>query len=235
MTRIKQLQTQISIQHLLLFALLALALTLSSCTVTTPVPAEVSSADVELATFTPTPTTEPTETPTPLPTSTPTATPLPTDTPTPAPTKAATATSAPKKPAVKPAATATPGKVTVVLKEADLNKMAQDALAQQSDVAVSNVRIDLQPGQIVFSGRAVVGFFPVNLEITATLPVVNGRPEPQIVGVKLNGEESGGFIRNQVVNMIQPYLNQFAATDLNLVVEKIVITDTEIQITGQYK
>jgi len=235
MTRIKQLQIRISLQHLLLFALLALALTLASCSVITPTPAEVSSADVALATFTPTPTTEPTETPTPLPTNTPTPTPLPTDTPTPAPTKAATATSVPKKAAAKPAATATPGKVTVVITETDLNKMAQDALAQQSDVAVSNVRIDLQPGQIVFSGRAVVGFFPVDLEITATLPVVNGRPEPQIVGVKLNGEESGGFIRNQVVNMIQPYLKQFAATDLNLVVDKIVITDDEIQITGQYK
>ena len=113
--------------------------------------------------------------------------------------------------------------------------MAQDALAQQSDVAVSNVRIDLQPGLIVFSGRAVVGFFPVDLEITATLPVVNGRPEPQIVGVKLNGAESGGFVRTQVVNMIQPYLNQFAQTDLNLYVEEIVITDDEIIITGHYQ
>ena len=81
----------------------------------------------------------------------------------------------------------------------------------------------------------MVGFFPVDLEITATLPVVNGRPEPQIVGVKLNGSESGGFIRTQVENMIQPYLNQFEATDLNLVVEKIVITDNEIVITGKYQ
>ncbi len=119
--------------------------------------------------------------------------------------------------------------------EADLNKMAQDALAQQSDVSITNVRVDLQPGKIVLSGHTVLGFFPVNLEITATLPVVNGRPEPQIVGVKLNGEESGGFIRTQVVNMIQPYLEQFAQTDLDLYVEKIVITDDEIRITGQYQ
>ena len=140
----------------------------------------------------------------------------------------------PTRAALKPAATATPGKVTLVMKEADLNKMAQDALAQQSDVSVSNVRVDLQPGKIIFSGRAVLGFFPVDLEITATLPVVNGRPEPEIVGVKLNGEEAGGFIRAQVVNMIQPYLDQFAQTDLNFYVEKIVITNDEILITGQY-
>ena len=121
------------------------------------------------------------------------------------------------------------------MKEADLNKMARDALAQQSDVSVSNVRVDLQPGKIIFSGRAVLGFFPVDLEITSTLPVVNGRPEPEIVGVKLNGEEAGGFIRTQVVNMIQPYLDQFAQTDLNFYVEKIVITNDEILITGQYQ
>ena len=189
---------------------------------------------MELATFTPTATIEPTETPTPLPTHTPTPTSLPTDTPTPAPTVAATPL--PKKPAVvKPAATPTPGTVTLVMKEADLNKMAQDALAQQSDVSITNVRVDLQPGKIVLSGRTVLGFFPVNLEITATLPVVNGKPDPQIVGVKLNGEESGGFIRTQVVNMIQPYLEQFAQTDLDMYVEKIVITDDEIRITGQYR
>ena len=87
------------------------------------------------------------------------------------------------------------------------------------------------PGTDVDGGQ----FFPVELEITSTLPVVNGRPEPEIVGVKLNGEESGGFIRSQVVNMIQPYLDQFAQTDLNLYVEKIVITDDEILITGRYQ
>ncbi|HEY52221.1 MAG TPA: hypothetical protein G4N94_02055 [Caldilineae bacterium] len=219
-------------QRLLLTALLGLALLLASCSVITPTPAEIAENEMALATFTPTATTEPTSTPTPLPTHTPTPTPLPTDTPTPVPTKVATAI--PTRAALKPAATATPGKVTLVMKEADLNKMAQDALAQQSDVSVSNVRVDLQPGKIIFSGRAVLGFFPVDLEITATLPVVNGRPEPEIVGVKLNGEEAGGFIRAQVVNMIQPYLDQFAQTDLNFYVEKIVITNDEILITGQY-
>ena len=234
MTHIKQqLQTLKSAQYFLLAALLGLALTLASCTITTPTPLETAENAVELATFTPTATVEPTETPTPPPTHTPTPTPLPTDTPTPAPTVAATPI--PTRSAVKPAATSTPGTVTLVMKEADLNKMAQDALAQQSDVEITNVRVDLRPGQIVFSGRAVLGFFPVNLEITATLPVVNGRPEPQIVGVKLNGEESGGFIRTQVVNMIQPYLEQFAQTDLNFYVEKIVITDDEIRIMGQYR
>ncbi len=234
MTHTKQKQL-LRFGKMLPIAILALALTLSSCTIITPTPTDVSSADVELSTFTPTTTTTATVTATPLSTYTPTPTPLPTDTPTPTPTKAATATTAPKKAAVKPAATPTPGKVTLVLKEADLNKMAQDALAEQSDVPVSNVRVDLQPGQIVFSGRAVLGFFPVNLEITATLPVVNGKPKPEIVSVKLGGEETGGFIRTQVVNMIQPYLELFAQTDLNLYVDKIVITDKEIRITGQYQ
>jgi hypothetical protein len=233
MTLTKKSHAFQSIRFFLLIVLLSLALTLSACTIITPTPAEIASDELALATFTPTATTTSTETPTPLATNTPTATPLPTETPTPVPTKAATATPLPKKPTVKP--TATPGKVTLVLKEADLNKMAQDALAQQNDVSVSNVRVDLRPGEIVFSGRAVLGFFPVNLEITATLPVVNGKPEPQITSVKLNGAESGGFVRTQVVNMIQPYLNQFAQTDLSFNVERIVITENEIQTTGQYK
>ena len=88
-------------------------------------PAEVSSADVELATFTPTVTTVPTENTNAIANQHPYP-----DTASdrhahPAQQKRQQPLPRPKKRTVKPAATATPGKVTVVITEAELNNMAQ--------------------------------------------------------------------------------------------------------------
>lgn len=216
---------------MIVLASVTLLFVLSACQVPLPVLPTLTPVQ-QAAVPTDTPTIAPTDTPTPVPTDTPTPTPEPTATPTstPVPTKKPVSKSAPAK-----VSTPTPAVYVMKMTEAELNKLAQEEIAKQSDVAVSNVRIDLQPDQIVVSGTTKVGFFNVNLEITAIIPVKNGRPEPEITEIKVNGEPVTGFLRQQIDAMIAPYLNQFAQTDLGVYVDDVTITNDQFVITGRSK
>ncbi len=224
------------VKPVLLLAALTLLLVLAACQslyppLAAPAPtgvevaevAEPESTEAPMATATeaPTATPEPTNTPTPEPTDTPT--PAPTATPIPAPTDT---------PAPAAAAAAAPVKSLFVMTEAEANKQVQNAIAAQPNVPISEVYVDLRPDRIAFGGRAKIGFFAMDLEIEASLPVSDCRPQPKIEQVKVNDEAAAGFIRTQVENQVAPYLSDFTQMDLGICVEEIEITDNEIIITG---
>lgn len=210
-------------RHPLCLTLIAILFGLSLMAACQPPVSPPSDIEPPLATFTPTPTL------TPIPTNTPTPRPSPTPTPQPSPT----ATVAP----LAPVATATqpgPQRFQLTLSEVEINTMARNAVAQ-SAAAVNNVAVDLQPGRVVVSGVTKVGFLRVQVAVVATVPVVDGRPDPQIVEVRLGGQAVGGVLRQQVENTIQPYLDQFASTDLGVYVERIEITEDELRMEGVYQ
>lgn len=207
-----------------LLAVLLAILLFAACQPLPPPP----NVEPAVATFTPTPrpTATPSPTPSPSPTATPTATPK-------VSVRVITATATPT--AIPPILTPTPATFTTVLSETQVNDMASAAVEQNQSVAISNFQVDLQPGQIVAGGRATLGFLRADIAIVATVALVEGRPEPQIEEVRVNGSAVSGFIRQQVVNMIQPYLDQFAGTDLGANLESIVITENELLLTGRYR
>ncbi|MCO6452395.1 MAG: hypothetical protein J5I90_16570 [Caldilineales bacterium] len=211
----------------------------------------------ETVTLTETPTAEATDAPTDTPvveeeTITPTATETaamePTETPTATETASAkkpTATAtkrravtptAMKRPTRTPTRTPTPDpRFSVAISEADLNKSVRDAIAQNASLNVDNVNIDLRPGVFVATGRAVLGFFPVNLELHAKVGVKNGKAVPEITDVIVNGSPAAGFVRNQVINMISPYLGQMTDLGEDVIVEKVEVKDKELAISGRWK
>jgi hypothetical protein len=149
-----------------------------------------------------------------------TPTPYPNDTPVPTIT-----------PSTNP--TAVPGRITLVLTETHLQQKATDALAQQSKAVLLNTRFDLKPGKILLSGRAKLGLLPSRFDVTAILTKEEGRPQAQIILLKLNDVEAGSTLRKQVKEIIQPYLNQLVQTDPTLYVETIDILDNEIRLSGR--
>jgi hypothetical protein len=215
-----QISRQVKQHKVLFLALLVGGLIFSGCR--PPVaPAEVAElrATPVLATFTPTP--PPTSTPTPRPTATPT--PRPTATPTALSDAQTTAGSAEDA-----------GRFTAVITEQQVNALARQALSQQQDISISNVRVDLKPGRIIFSGRVVLAILPVDIEIIASITAVDGKPVPQIVSVKAGGNEVGGFLRQQVDSLLEPYLTMLAETDLNVYIDSVTITEDEIRLQGWY-
>ncbi len=190
--------------------------------VTTPAPAGTPVA----AGATPTPL--PTDTPTP--TATPSPTPSPTPTPTRSPTPVPEAAGGDEEPA---SLSGQPFRMTLM--EAEVNELAQDALATQANVPVSDVTVRLKDGQIVAGGRVRVAFLTVNAELTGIVPVKNGKPAPEIVEIKVNGQPISGVLRTQIMNMITPYLEQLAQADLAVIVEDVRITPGRIRIVGEYK
>jgi len=166
-----------------------------------------------------------TRTPSPLPaTSTPTPTFIPSPTPTATPTPTTASTPTP-----------TVAIFELVLTEAEVNQLLQDGLAKQSDVPVSNLYVRLQPGLIVTSGRTRVGFFTVDVEVTATVTVEDGKPIPEIVAIRAAGQPLTGFLRAQVENMIAPYLQRWLQTETNVYVEEVEILEGQLRITGRRK
>ena len=172
-----------------------------------------------------------TRTPSPLPaTSTPTPTFIPSPTPTATPTEAATPT-----PTTASTPTPTVAVFELILTEAEVNQLLQDGLAKQSDVPVSNLYVRLQPGLIVTSGRTLVGFFTVDVEVTATVTVEDGKPIPEIVAIRAAGQPLTGFLRAQVENMLAPHLQRWLQTETNVYVEEVEILEGQLRITGRRK
>lgn len=188
----------------------------------TPTAAASSTATATALTV-PTATPPPTATSTPLPTVTPTsppaATPTPLPTATPRPTSTATATPA-------------PAKLEITLTEAQLNKIVRDALASAPNPTVQEVTVDTQPGQLLLTGQTRVGFLRVGLGVIATFSVSQGRVQPTIQSVLINGQPTGGFIRQQIEAQILPYLDQLANANLGLWVEEVEISEEAMRLRG---
>lgn len=123
----------------------------------------------------------------------------------------------------------------LVLTEAELNQLLQDALAKQPDVPASNLYVALEPGLIVASGRAKVGFFTLDVEIAATVTVDDGKPMPEIVEIRAAGQPLSSFWQDQVVNMVNPYLEPWLQAEMNVYVEEVDIQEGQIRIGWRYK
>jgi hypothetical protein len=198
------------------------ALMLAACTpISVPLPAT--------ATLTPT------ETPTPLPTATLTLMPTPTFPPviveTPADSDAALAATA--TPVASGPQSGDP--YELVLSEAQINESTQQALAQQPNVPISNVYVRLEPGQLIAGGKALLGLFTFDVQAAATVSVQDGAAIPQITEIWVGGQPATGIVRTQLLNMLQPYLNQLTEADLPVTIDSVDITKGQMVITGQYK
>ena len=131
-----------------------------------------------------------------------------------------------------PTATPAPGSFEIILTEADLNqslgRAVQDASAPLQDVAV-----DLQPGLFIVTGRAVLGFFPVDLRIASTVAVQDGKAQAQIQEVQVNGRVAGGVVRQQVDRLLAPYLSQIANLGEGATLQTVEIGEGQVRIVGQ--
>lgn len=161
----------------------------------------------------------PTPTPTPLPTATPTPTPVPTPTP-------ETAVAA-------PAAAAAAAGNGVVVTEQQINDMLQESLASQQDLPVTDVVVNLEPGQIVGTGKLALGFLNSDVRLVVRLSAVNGTIVPEVVAIELDGSPVPAMLKGQVDSMIQPFIEQTSSADYGFYVESVEITDTELRIVAR--
>ena len=193
-----------------------------------PIPAP---DEVALATFTPTPTSTPTFTPT----STPTKTPTPSRTPTPTPAQSVEEKSA-RVTAVPVVPTATPDpRFRYVVSETEMNQALKKGLAQSQTIDIQNPYVDLKPGYIEAGGRVVLGFFPANLTLIFTVDVRDCRAEPQLDDVLVNGAPAPAFVRNQVEDMLAPYLAQLTEAGENACVESVEIGEENLIVQGEWR
>lgn len=213
------------------FLLILMLALLSGCGAPPKLPATPTLVVQIPHTFTPAPTATPTHTPTPKPTQTPT--PAPTATPTVTKANASAAKATVKPQAVAP--TATPGVVTLVVTEAQANKMAKKALADQKDVQIDNVRVDFRPDEMFVSGDTKIGFFTLNIGLLVTIKPVHGKPEVSVEEITVNNSPATGFIRSQIETMISPHLKNLAMVEDTFYVESISITNDKMVVTGRYK
>lgn len=121
------------------------------------------------------------------------------------------------------------------MSEAQLNKSVRDAIAKDPSTPVRSINIDTQPGKVVIQAQARLGFLTANIEITVVVDVRNGQATPKIQEIKINGNPATGFLRQQVENVVQPYLNQIADIGKNAYVESVTITDSGLKVEGRPK
>ncbi len=162
---------------------------------------------------------------------TPTPTPLPTATPTPTPTPVPTLT--PETAVAAPAAAAAAAGNGVVVTEQQINDMLQESLASQQDLPVTDVVVNLEPGQIVGTGKLALGFLNSDVRLVVRLSAVNGTIVPEVVAIELDGSPVPAMLKGQVDSMIQPFIEQTSSADYGFYVESVEITDTELRIVAR--
>jgi len=205
-----------SLRILLLTSILIMlmAIFLSGCEATSELPAsaELATKVMEVVN-TPTPTPAPTSTPTPTPT------PHPTSTPTP----------------MGPKATATPETLIVIISEAQANEMAQQALANQSEIQIDHVKVDFRADEMYLSGDTKIGFFTLNIGLLVDVTAKEGKAEISIKEIYVNDSPATGFIRNEIERLIAPQLANLKLVEEQFFVESVTISPDKLIITGHYK
>jgi len=174
----------------------------------------------------------------------PTATPTATSSPTPTPTPTATPTPAP---ALSPAPTVTPtptqeagiypgAPFELVLTEQEVTDTVNQRLATQPDSPLRDVYIRFESGSVVAGGKVRMGLFlTLDVEVVAVIQVVDGKPIPEIVDVRVGGKPAPAPLRSQLQKMADPYLQRWADANLAVTVEKVEITRGQTRIVGKYK
>ncbi len=165
---------------------------------------------------------------TPAPTATFTPTPAPTATPTPIPT--AEATGADSEAGVT-AAAAEGG--ALVATEQQINDLLQTALAEQQDLPITDVAVQLDPGRIVGSGKLALGFFNAAIQLSLGLEAVDGKVLPTNIEILLDGKPVPALLQGQIDAMTAPIIEEASRADYGFYVESVEITDTEIRIAGE--
>ena len=145
--------------------------------------------------------------------------------PTPTPAPAPDATDA----AVAPASDASGYVVT----EQQINDMLQEAIADQPDLPVSDLTVDLQPDLIVGTGKVALGFFNAAFQLSLRVEAVDGKVVPEVAEILLDGKPVAPFLQGQIDNMTAPFIEQASSADYGFYVESVTITDDEIRIAAQ--
>lgn len=173
-------------------------------------------------------------TPTPTATSSPTFTPTPTATPTPIPTFSPTPTAMPmptEEGGVYPGAP-----FELVLAEQEVTDLVNKRLATQPDSPLRDVYVRFESGSIIAGGKVRLGLFlTLDVEITVVIHVVDGKPIPEIVDVRVGGKPAPGPLRAQLQKMADPYLQRWAEANLAVTMEQVEITRGQARIVGYYK
>lgn len=173
-------------------------------------------------------------TPTPTATPSPTLTPTPTAIPTPVPTLSPTPTATPmptEEGGIYPGA---PFELTLL--EQEVTDLINQRLATQPDSPLSDVYVRFESGSVIAGGKVRLGLFlTLDVEITAVVHVVDGKPIPEIVDVRVGGKPAPGPLRAQLQKMADPYLQRWAEANLAVTVEQVKITRGQARIVGHYK
>ena len=78
-----------------------------------------------------------------------------------------------------------------------------------------------------------MGFINAAVEISLSLSAVDGKLEPQLVDVQLDGQPVPAFLQGQVDSFTTPYLEEARDADLGFYVESVEVTDNELRVTGR--
>ncbi len=132
-----------------------------------------------------------------------------------------------------PAGSVQADRFQLVLTEQQLADQARRALAAQGSTPVRDVVMDAQQGRLWVQAQVVLGFLPVSVGLAVTAVPQDGRVQTTVQEVTVNGARAGGVLRDQVDRLVQPYLDSLAAVEQNVYVDSVVITDSQLEITGR--
>ncbi len=151
-------------------------------------------------------------------------------------TPAPTATAAPRQPTPTPAlltslddveraveAGRSGARFRLVFSERDIQNEVSAYFQSSGDLTFSDVRVALQPGVAVITGKARVLAFNVGFTARTTVVVSDGRVRLKVIGLDLLGGLVPGFVKDRLIAMIEESADLPLLADLPVRIERVDI------------
>jgi hypothetical protein len=136
-----------------------------------------------------------------------------------------------------PAPSANPGKISITIDEAQLNKMVATELGKQSNPELTNPTIHLQNGQILVNGEVNRSGLNASFSGTLTVSVTpDGRLHYNVTSASLGPLPLPQAMRDQVATQLNDALGAPTTQDgQQIFVEAVEIGAGEMTITGHIR
>lgn len=111
----------------------------------------------------------------------------------------------------------------LVFTEQDIQTEVSAYLQGTGDITFSDVKVDLQPGVAVITGKARVLAFNVGFTARTTVVVDNGRVRLKVIGLDLLGGLVPGFVKDRLIAMIEESADLPLLAGLPVKIERVDI------------
>lgn len=121
----------------------------------------------------------------------------------------------------------------ITISEQEIGDAISVYLQSTPDVAFSDLQVSLVPGQALVTGKVRALGFNLGFKAATTVVVEGGKPRLKVLKLDLLGGLIPGFVKSQIIQMVEQSADLPVLNDLPVTVANVDIQQDEAIVTGK--